>query len=407
MHLAERATETSPCKLKVLDLGVMITDEDWQQSNTNDAVQAFRKRGETEEKRRRYDWLPWEVRIAADGIGPPLNFEKPVHSFDMFSLGVLALHLTIGRTEARIRLGEMERAGAGKDLNVVEVIDTNMLGLDPSVHRLMLGPAATRPTPSDVVKSIEAKLAEPQKLPSVSRYAGGFTPAQRSSGHALPEVTLSRTRSPTIWQEPPEEEKTREPILSPPALRQQPPEPEKNGKLLFPPKDAVAPGAPNGHCQPSANVAALPRDPLRGASAKAAARLPRQSGDDSCSASYEYSISDDSREPLPGHGNKDQRERSRRHDNGFSREKPVGRPYDLQTKVSRSLSRSRSPKAFEMPRSPPADREHGPGLFGVLQRCRSSFGEWGRQASLPQERSRHWLLRFPLKEPAPRRQGEG
>ena len=66
--------------------------------------------------------LPWEVRISADGIGPPLNFEKPVrlprgfslllggegtnnrwlqvHSFDMFSLGVLALHLTIGRTEA-------------------------------------------------------------------------------------------------------------------------------------------------------------------------------------------------------------------------------------------------------------------------------------------------------------------
>ncbi|CAE7456076.1 unnamed protein product, partial [Symbiodinium sp. KB8] len=130
----------------------MITDEDWQQpypetsfscgashtsppgvsitrtrSNTNDAVQAhlgldeaFRKRGETEEKRRRYDWLPWEVRNAADGLGPPLNFEKPVHSFDMFSLGVLALHLTIGRTEARQRLSEMEHAGAGKDLKAVE-----------------------------------------------------------------------------------------------------------------------------------------------------------------------------------------------------------------------------------------------------------------------------------------------
>ncbi|CAJ1412908.1 unnamed protein product [Effrenium voratum] len=168
MHLAERAESGKDCVLKVLDLGVMITDEDWQQSNTNDAVQAFRKRGETEEKRRRYDWLPWEVRSAADGIGPPLNFEKPVHSFDMFSLGVLALHLTIGRTEARLRLSAMEHAGAGKDLTAVEVIDTSMLGLDPVLHRYMLGPAALRPTPSEVVKAIEVKLAEPQKLPVVS-----------------------------------------------------------------------------------------------------------------------------------------------------------------------------------------------------------------------------------------------
>ena len=66
----------------------------------------------------------------------------------MFSLGVLALHLTIGRTEAcvkayrrllaacltslssmgpseaRIRLSEMERTGAGKDLKAVEVRGT-------------------------------------------------------------------------------------------------------------------------------------------------------------------------------------------------------------------------------------------------------------------------------------------
>eukprot|EP00438_Fugacium_kawagutii_P012680 Skav207522 [mRNA] locus=scaffold907:247940:262998:+ [translate_table: standard] len=161
----------------------------WDFVSCGDFVGAFRRRGETEEKRRRYDWLPWEVRISADGIGPPLNFEKPVHSFDMFSLGVIALHLTIGRTEAdgvspqdlmwrcsptehhvyqqsyefysaRFRLSAMERAGAGKDLTAVEVIDTSMLGpapsdssatlallalalcrgLDPMLHRLMLGP---------------------------------------------------------------------------------------------------------------------------------------------------------------------------------------------------------------------------------------------------------------------------
>eukprot|EP00435_Cladocopium_sp_Y103_P049465 s1628_g14.t3 len=180
MHLAERAVDGAECVLKVLDLGVMITDEDWQQSNTNDAVQAFRRRGETEEKRRRYDWLPWEVRISADGIGPPLNFEKPVHSFDMFSLGVLALHLTIGRTEARSRLSAMESAGAGKDLTAVEVIDTSMLGLDPTLHRYMLGPAALRPAPSVVVRSIEAKLADPQKLPLTSKANVGRLPRGRS-----------------------------------------------------------------------------------------------------------------------------------------------------------------------------------------------------------------------------------
>ena len=31
MHLAERAVDGADCVLKVLDLGVMITDEDWQQ----------------------------------------------------------------------------------------------------------------------------------------------------------------------------------------------------------------------------------------------------------------------------------------------------------------------------------------------------------------------------------------
>ena len=103
--------------------------------------------------------LPFSKPSEPQGIGPPLNFEKPVwllrpksmsskaqlfhcevHSFDMFSLGVLALHLTIGRTEAwtgffllsglrvgewheaRLRLSAMESAGAGKDLTAVEAM---------------------------------------------------------------------------------------------------------------------------------------------------------------------------------------------------------------------------------------------------------------------------------------------
>ena len=59
----------------------------------------------------------------------------------------------------------MERAGAGKDLASVEVIDTSMLGLDPLLQQHILGPAAKRPAPIAVVKAIEAKQAEPNKLP--------------------------------------------------------------------------------------------------------------------------------------------------------------------------------------------------------------------------------------------------
>ncbi|CAK0855271.1 unnamed protein product, partial [Prorocentrum cordatum] len=80
MHLVGREGQGEGCRLKVLDLGVMICAEDGQEANSNSAVQAFKRRGETEEKRRRYDWLPWEVRAAADGgddlaaLAPPLAY---------------------------------------------------------------------------------------------------------------------------------------------------------------------------------------------------------------------------------------------------------------------------------------------------------------------------------------------
>merc|ERR1719409_97846 len=104
MHLVSRVGENSNCTLKVLDLGVMICAEGGQDQNTNAAVQAFRRRGATEEKRRRYDWLPWEIRDGADGKAPMVNFCLPAHSFDVFSLGVLILHLLVGKTEARVIL---------------------------------------------------------------------------------------------------------------------------------------------------------------------------------------------------------------------------------------------------------------------------------------------------------------
>lgn len=412
MHLAERAVDGAECVLKVLDLGVMITDEDWQQSNTNDAVQAFRRRGETEEKRRRYDWLPWEVRISADGIGPPLNFEKPVHSFDMFSLGVLALHLTIGRTEARSRLSAMESAGAGKDLTAVEVIDTSMLGLDPMLHRYMLGPAALRPAPSVVVRSIEAKLADPQKLPLTSKANVGRLPRGRgvNSGPLGPEVTLSRTRSPTIWPE----ERTRDPALMnqvPQPKRLLPPDPPTPPAVtILPPPDppmlpavpAPAPVAPmpevNGHRQGD-----LPkrRDPP-GASAKSVARIPRDWESRSSSEDGRLGRPERITSQVPvseatskrsQRGEVASRSRSRGLNGKGREERSI--PRDAE-EAFRSSWRSESLK--DVPSMSPDQagfNEPGTALFRSLRRC-TNLSLMTSQIQLPSEKSCHWILRFPL-----------
>eukprot|EP00913_Durusdinium_trenchii_P003173 g2933.t1 len=78
MHLIAREKPNESCQLKILDLGVMISSEAGMEVNCNMAVQAFRRRGETEEKRKRYDWLPWEVRSACDELqGAVKNFEPP------------------------------------------------------------------------------------------------------------------------------------------------------------------------------------------------------------------------------------------------------------------------------------------------------------------------------------------
>merc|ERR1719498_1040296 len=48
MHLVSRRGEKAGAQLKVLDLGVMIcAEDDGQELNSNQAVQAFRRRGET------------------------------------------------------------------------------------------------------------------------------------------------------------------------------------------------------------------------------------------------------------------------------------------------------------------------------------------------------------------------
>ena len=144
MHLIARENGTDQCQLKILDLGVMISAEAGMEENCNMAVQAFRRRGDTEEKRKRYDWLPWEVRDACDDLqGPVRNFNLPGHAFDAFSLGVLILHLLLGKTKARLILDTL------KD-HPEKMLDASSIGVPKHLLGGLLAEASKRPTPHEV-----------------------------------------------------------------------------------------------------------------------------------------------------------------------------------------------------------------------------------------------------------------
>lgn len=184
MHLVPGAVKGGPrCNLKVLDLGVMICAEAGQESNNNLAVQAFKRRGDTEEKKRRYDWLPWEVREAADGKVPWRNFSFPTHSFDVFSLGVLILHLLVGKTEARTLLETFQADDV--------LVDTTPLGVDPNLVRRMLGSACRRPHPTEVVASVlsEKVPSAPSPLPT------SVAPAQNSTADLLTKAPIAESKA--------------------------------------------------------------------------------------------------------------------------------------------------------------------------------------------------------------------
>lgn len=319
----------------------------------------------------------------------------------------------------------MEVAGAGKDLTAVEVIDTSMLGLDPTLHRYMLGPAGQRPAPSAVVRSIEAKLADPQKLPSTSKANAGRLPRGRgvNSGPLGPEVTLSRTRSPTIWPE----ERTRDPALmnqvpqpkrllppdpaTPPAVTILPPDPLPADPPAVPagpppvPEPAVGPLVTpavevNGHRPGPADLSKR-RDPP-GASAKSVARIPRDWESRSSSEDGRLGRPERITSQMPvseANSKRSQRgevaSRSRsRGLNGKGREER-SIPRDAE-EAFRSSWRSESLKdAPSMSPDQAGFNEPGTALFRSLRRC-TNLSLTTSQIQLPSEKSCHWILRFPL-----------
>ncbi|CAK0904994.1 unnamed protein product, partial [Prorocentrum cordatum] len=88
IHVARRGGR---CRIKVLDLGLLIRADPGAATSTNVAVKALWDR-----RQREYDWVPPEV------FGrPPRNFALPAHSFDVYSLAVLIMRLHGGKSWAR------------------------------------------------------------------------------------------------------------------------------------------------------------------------------------------------------------------------------------------------------------------------------------------------------------------
>lgn len=81
-----------PCiRLRVIDLGFLVSSEKKQMQNPNTAVRCAWQGDPA--KKVRFDWAPPEVRRR----NVVLNFAEPPTSFDVYSLGVLILKLCKGR----------------------------------------------------------------------------------------------------------------------------------------------------------------------------------------------------------------------------------------------------------------------------------------------------------------------
>ncbi|CAJ1357013.1 unnamed protein product [Effrenium voratum] len=138
MFLQGRGRE---CRLKVIDLGFMISAEESQARNPNIAVRCAWQGNK--DQRIRFDWAPPEVRTRE-----VRNFGLPGSSFDVFSLGVLVMKLLRGRSWTQEVLNGPDPVKRLASL-AREVQDLN---LKPELFYRMLDheDAGRRPTPAEL-----------------------------------------------------------------------------------------------------------------------------------------------------------------------------------------------------------------------------------------------------------------
>ncbi|CAK0855270.1 unnamed protein product [Prorocentrum cordatum] len=111
-----------------------------------------------------YFWYVRDTDPFENCAGPVVNFAPPAHSFDVFSLGVLALHLLLGKTEARSRL---EVLRDDRHAWAANMANTASLGLPVELVWRMLGEPSTRPSPSEVLAAMSEPVAP--DVPAVAR----------------------------------------------------------------------------------------------------------------------------------------------------------------------------------------------------------------------------------------------
>ncbi|CAK9097969.1 Probable serine/threonine-protein kinase PknB [Durusdinium trenchii] len=117
-------------QVKVIDLGHTILAQEHQCKNKSAVVRCNWK----EEEKKRFDWAPPEVKAKE----PFVNFSYPLHSFDVFSFGVLAVQLqTTSMQSARLAVNRLMGLEKGEKIG-------GKLGFSQGMLERMVGDAANR-----------------------------------------------------------------------------------------------------------------------------------------------------------------------------------------------------------------------------------------------------------------------
>eukprot|EP00747_Dinoflagellata_sp_TGD_P219442 gnl/TRDRNA2_/TRDRNA2_91552_c0_seq2.p1 gnl/TRDRNA2_/TRDRNA2_91552_c0~~gnl/TRDRNA2_/TRDRNA2_91552_c0_seq2.p1 ORF type:complete len:548 (+),score=95.55 gnl/TRDRNA2_/TRDRNA2_91552_c0_seq2:37-1680(+) len=182
VHLAGRGDH---CRIKVLDLGLVITASEVHIANPNSAVRACWNRSD-----KQYDWVPPEAKTK-----PLANFAVPVHSFDTYSLAVFMMRMHGGKKWTREMLKHPDSMRSHRKWK--RSVDTK--GLDSTLINLMLSSAPEkRPPPRDVRAALFGNLLieDAQQMESGGAAASEGAAAERSAPAAeLHPSRRSRSRS--------------------------------------------------------------------------------------------------------------------------------------------------------------------------------------------------------------------
>lgn len=141
----------SSIEMRVIDLGLAISSEEHQCQNESAVVRCNWK----EEEKHGFDWAPPEVKAKE----PFVNFLYPMHSFDVFSFGVLAVQLqTNGAQAARLEVSRLMGNDQGEKL-------VGKMGFSQQMLIRMLGEASGRPHAIELWEHLKTGQQRPQGQP--------------------------------------------------------------------------------------------------------------------------------------------------------------------------------------------------------------------------------------------------